>query len=229
MAPRKPRKSNKRPAAPSGSKGRSALAAKLAAETEAAEKKSQVTSERHAKLESIMSDFELPPSLGISDPELAEIEQSLRNTIKKYYEGFVIISEEMSKSEISGEAFWSSFKKSIAARIGLASASALHAWEISRQPKVECTYDADGKLKTRKVTTGAGNPAFLSLYNECFELEWRIGEKFRPQGSGSVFEVPNGQDPERYALALLLQARLNQMKEAELKQRSVASGSKESF
>lgn len=81
--------------------------------------------------------------------------------------------------------------------------------ERSIQPKVECTYDANGKLKTKKVTSGKGDSAALATMQSLLEMEMKWAEKMKPaQTDKLVLDVPAGGDVRKHKIVELIRRRL---------------------
>lgn len=167
--------------------------------------------EYRARLDSMRADFDVPAELGVLDPDMADQIAEMRKTVSEHFREYSVATAEQNSGGASIEQIHSLLVRSIMASLGWASACARAVFVQSLLPKVECTYDANGKLEKRKITTQTGNLSALSLFTEIREREFAMAEKLKPQGGGASLQLEDGKDPEMLAINLILQARLRQL------------------
>ena len=98
-------------------------------------------------------------------------------------------------------------------RISWLSAVAQLMVERSIQAKVECTYGPDGKLKSKKVTSGKGDSGALAVAQSLLEMEMKWAEKMKPaQNTRVVLEVPAGGDVRKHKILDLIRKKLELQK-----------------
>jgi hypothetical protein len=167
--------------------------------------------EYREKLDKLRADFDVPAELGVFDPEMADQIANMKATVASHFREYSLLCNEQNSNGASIQQIYSAITRSVMASLGWAAACAQAVFIQSMLPKVECTYDSNGNLEKRKITTSTGNLTALSLFTEIRERELAMAEKLKPQGGGASLQLEDGKDPEMIAISGILQARLRQL------------------
>lgn len=170
-----------------------------------------------------ISDFKVPADFrSMEDPRITEQLERIAESLIRTNDEFIPFADEASRGNpdslsTSPIASWySGAARYLPLKLSYLAACANLGWIRSQQAKVECTYDASGRLKSRKITQSTGNPAYLALAQSLLDAEMKWAEKMKPaQNSRIVLEVPAGGDVRKHKILDLIRKKLELQKEQE--------------
>jgi hypothetical protein len=163
-----------------------------------------------------VEDFSIPASFfeHLGDPrfraQVEEYGESLLRTNHDFLPTANDISVSGPNDYQSALANWhSGAARYLPVRISWLSAVAQLAVEQSMKPKTECVYDANGKLKQKKVTSGKCDAGAIAVAQSLLEMEMKWAEKMKPaQTDKLVLDVPAGGDVRKHKIVELMRRRL---------------------
>ena len=169
----------------------------------------------------IPEDFKIPVTFfeHMGDPrfraQAEEYGESLLRTNQDFLPTANDISAAGPNDYQSALANWhSGAAKYLPVRISWLSAVAQLIVEQSLKPKIECTYDASGKLKTKKITSGKGDSGAVAVAQSLLEMEIKWAEKMKPaQNSRVILEVPAGGDVRKHKILDLIKKKIGLQRE----------------
>lgn len=167
-----------------------------------------------------ISDFKIPADFhSLEDPRIAEQLERIAESLIRTNDEFIPFADEASRGNpdslsTSPIASWySGAARYLPLKLSYLAACANLGWIRSQQAKVECTYDASGRLKSRKITQSTGNPAYLALAQSLLDAEMKWAEKMKPaQNTRVVLEVPAGGDVRKHRILDLIKKKLELQK-----------------
>jgi len=163
-----------------------------------------------------ISDFKVPADFrSMEDPRITEQLERIAESLIRTNDEFIPFADEASRGNpeslsTSPIASWySGAARYLPLKLSYLAACANLGWIRSQQAKVECTYDASGRLKSRKITQSTGNPAYLALAQSLLDAEMKWAEKMKPaQNARVVLEVPAGGDVRKHKILDLIRKKL---------------------
>jgi hypothetical protein len=180
-------------------------------------KKEQITIETPS---GEIEDFKIPESFfqHMGDPrfraQVEEYGESLLRTNQDFLPTANDISVSGPNEYQSALANWhSGAARYLPIRISWLAAVAQLAVEQSMKPKTECIYDANGRLKQKKVTSGKCDAGAIAVAQSLLEMEMKWAEKMKPaQNSRVVLEVPAGGDVRKHKILDLIRKKIGLQK-----------------
>lgn len=168
-----------------------------------------------------IEDFKIPASFfeHMGDPrfraQVEEYGESLLRTNQDFLPTANDISVSGPSEYQSALANWhSGAARYLPIRISWLAAVAQLAVEQSMKPKTECIYDANGKLKQKKVTSGKCDAGAIAVAQSLLEMEMKWAEKMKPaQNSRVILEVPAGGDVRKHKILDLIRKKIGLQKE----------------
>lgn len=201
-------------------RGRPKVATKAKAKAKQKQKKKPAPDKQPAP---DLQDFRVPADFhSLEDPRIAEQLERIAESLIRTNDEFIPFADEASRSNpdalsTSPIASWySGAARYLPLKLSYLAACANLGWIRSQQAKVECTYDASGRLKSRKITQSTGNPAYLTLAQSLLDAEMKWAEKMKPaQNTRVVLDVPAGGDVRKHKILDLIRKKLEIQKEQE--------------
>lgn len=168
-----------------------------------------------------IEDFKIPASFfeHMGDPrfraQVEEYGESLLRTNQDFLPTANDISVSGPNEYQSALANWhSGAARYLPIRISWLAAVAQLAVEQSMKPKTECIYDANGKLKQKKVTSGKCDAGAIAVAQSLLEMEMKWAEKMKPaQNSRVILEVPAGGDVRKHKILDLIRKKIGLQRE----------------
>lgn len=168
-----------------------------------------------------IEDFKIPASFfeHMGDPrfraQVEEYGESLLRTNQDFLPTANDISVSGPNDYQSALANWhSGAARYLPIRISWLAAVAQLAVEQSMKPKTECIYDANGKLKQKKVTSGKCDAGAIAVAQSLLEMEMKWAEKMKPaQNSRVILEVPAGGDVRKHKILDLIRKKIGLQRE----------------
>ncbi len=168
-----------------------------------------------------IEDFKIPASFfeHMGDPrfraQVEEYGESLLRTNQDFLPTANDISVSGPSEYQSALANWhSGAARYLPIRISWLAAVAQLAVEQSMKPKTECIYDANGKLKQKKVTSGKCDAGAIAVAQSLLEMEMKWAEKMKPaQNSRVILEVPAGGDVRKHKILDLIRKKIGLQRE----------------
>jgi len=168
-----------------------------------------------------IEDFKIPASFfeHMGDPrfraQVEEYGESLLRTNQDFLPTANDISVSGPNNYQSALANWhSGAARYLPIRISWLAAVAQLAVEQSMKPKTECIYDANGKLKQKKVTSGKCDAGAIAVAQSLLEMEMKWAEKMKPaQNSRVILEVPAGGDVRKHKILDLIRKKIGLQRE----------------
>lgn len=166
-------------------------------------------------------DFKIPADFhSMEDPRISEQLERIAESLIQTNEDFIPFADEASRGDINNPAnspianWYAGASRYLPLKLSYLAACANLGWIRSQQAKVECTYDASGRLKSRKITQSTGNPAYLTLAQSLLDAEMKWAEKMKPaQNTRVVLDVPAGGDVRKHKIVDLIRKRLEMLQE----------------
>jgi outer membrane biosynthesis protein TonB len=163
-----------------------------------------------------LQDFKIPADFhSMEDPRVAEQLERIAESLIQTNDDYIPFVDEASRGDINNPSlspianWYSGVSRYLPLKFSYLAACANLGWIRSQQAKVECTYDASGRLKSRKITQSTGNPAYLTLAQSLLEAEIKWAEKMKPaQTDKLVLDVPAGGDVRKHKIVELIRRRL---------------------
>lgn len=176
-----------------------------------------------------LQDFKIPADFhSLEDPRIAEQLERIAESLIRTNEDFIPFADEASRGDINNPSnspianWYAGASRYLPLRLSYLAACANLGWIRSQQAKVECTYDASGRLKSRKITQSTGNPAYLTLAQSLLDAEMKWAEKMKPaQNTRIVLDVPAGGDVRKHKIVDLIRKKLELQKLDQQQQQSV--------
>jgi vacuolar-type H+-ATPase subunit F/Vma7 len=164
----------------------------------------------------IPEDFKIPVSFfeHMGDPRFRAQAEEYGEQLLRTNQDFLPTANDISLSGPneyqSALANWhSGAARYLPVRISWLSAIAQLVVEQSIKPKIECTYDANGRLKTKKITSGKGDSGAIAVAQSLLEMEMKWAEKMKPaQNSRVILEVPAGGDVRKHKILDLIRKKI---------------------
>ena len=169
----------------------------------------------------IPADFKIPANFfdHLGDPRFRAQAEEYGESLLRTNQDFLPTANDISVSGPneyqSALANWhSGAARYLPVRISWLSAIAQLVVEQSIKPKIECTYDENGRLKTKKITSGKGDSGAIAVAQSLLEMEMKWAEKMKPaQNSRVILEVPAGGDVRKHKILDLIRKKIGLQKE----------------
>lgn len=167
-----------------------------------------------------IEDFKIPASFfdHLGDPRFRAQAEEYGESLLRTNQDFLPTANDISVSGPneyqSALANWhSGAARYLPVRISWLAAVAQLAVEQSMKPKTECIYDANGKLKQRKITSGKVDAGAIAVAQSLLEMEMKWAEKMKPaQNSRVILEVPAGGDVRKHKILDLIKKKIELQK-----------------
>lgn len=168
-----------------------------------------------------LQDFKIPADFhSLEDPRIAEQLERIAESLIRTNEDFIPFADEASRGDINNPSnspianWYAGASRYLPLKLSYLAACANLGWIRSQKAKVECTYDASGRLKSRKITQSTGNPAYLTLAQSLLDAEMKWAEKMKPaQNTRIVLDVPAGGDVRKHKIVDLIRKKIGLQKE----------------
>jgi hypothetical protein len=186
--------------------------------------KKEKAPQRKVKIETpsgIPADFKIPANFfdHLGDPRFRAQAEEYGESLLRTNQDFLPTANDISVSGPdqyqSALANWhSGAARYLPVRISWLSAIAQLVVEQSIKPKIECTYDENGKLKTKKITSGKGDSGAIAVAQSLLEMEMKWAEKMKPaQNARVILDVPAGGDVRKHKILDLIKKRIELQRE----------------
>lgn len=168
-----------------------------------------------------LQDFKVPADFhSLEDPRIAEQLERIAESLIRTNDDFIPFADEASRGDINNPStspianWYAGASRYLPLKLSYLAACANLGWIRSQQAKVECTYDASGRLKSRKITQSTGNPAYLTLAQSLLDAEMKWAKEMKPaQNTRIVLDVPAGGDVRKHKIVDLIRKRLEMLQE----------------